>query len=53
MTVQKKGCVYTFNKYSSIVLLQVCITGGLGIPGSARERTSSRDAFVSKAWLYV
>ena len=37
----------------SILLLQMCIAGGLGIPGSARERTSSRNAFVSKAWLHM
>ena len=48
---QKKMC--TFNKCRSILSLQMCITGGLGIPGSARERTSSRNVFVSKAWLHV
>ena len=37
----------------SILLLQMCIAGGLGIPWSARERTSSRNAFVSKAWLHM
>ena len=41
------------NKCRSILLLQMCIAGGLGMPGSARERTSSRNAFVSKAWLHM
>ena len=48
---QKKMCIV--NKCRSIFLLQMCIAGGLGIPGSARERTSSRNAFVSRAWLHV
>ena len=29
------------------VMLQMCITGGLGIPGSGRDRTRSRNIFVS------
>ena len=50
---QKKKKMCIVNKCRSILLLQMCIAGGLGIPGSARERTSSRNAFVSKAWLHM
>ena len=29
----------------------MCITGALGIPGSGRERTNTRNSFVSKTLL--
>ena len=41
------------SKCRSILSLQMCITGGLGIPGSARERTTCRNVLVSKAWLHM
>ena len=31
-------------------MLQVCITGALGIPGSGRDRNYTRNCFVSKAY---
>ena len=31
-------------------MLQVCITGALGIPGSGRDRNYTRNCFVSKTY---
>ena len=31
-------------------MLQVCITGALGIPGSGRDRSYTRNCFVSKTY---
>ena len=31
-------------------MLQVCITGALGIPGSGRDRNYTRNCFVSKKY---
>ena len=34
-------------------MLQVCITGALGIPGSGRDRNYTRNCFVSKTYVAV
>ena len=56
---ESKDCVKLFINYvlpcinHSLLfgLPQMCITGALGIPGSGRERSNTRNSFVSKTLL--
>lgn len=43
----QEKCITNVNMLPCNVLSQMFVTGALGIPGTRRERTNSRDAFVS------
>jgi len=44
--VQYSSTVCLVNIKALCVLFQMCVTGGLGIPGTREDRSTSRNAFV-------